>query len=38
MHVDLPLSTRDVVNLQAMVAMGERFDCPVGLSDHTPDV
>lgn len=26
------------VNLQAMVDMGERFGCFVGLSDHTPDV
>jgi len=27
----------DQVNLRAMVAMGERFDCLYGLSDHTPD-
>lgn len=26
------------VNLRAMQALGERFDCPVGLSDHTPDI
>jgi N,N'-diacetyllegionaminate synthase len=26
------------VNLRAMVAMGERFGLPYGLSDHTPDV
>ena len=26
------------VNLRAMVAMGERFDLPYGLSDHTPDI
>ena len=26
------------VNLRAMVAMGERFDLPFGLSDHTPDI
>jgi N,N'-diacetyllegionaminate synthase len=26
------------VHLRAMVAMGERFSCPFGLSDHTPDV
>jgi N,N'-diacetyllegionaminate synthase len=26
------------VNLSAMRALGERFSCPVGLSDHTPDI
>jgi len=26
------------INLRAMVAMGERFDLPYGLSDHTPDI
>jgi N,N'-diacetyllegionaminate synthase len=26
------------VNLKAMATLAERFDCPVGLSDHTPDV
>jgi N,N'-diacetyllegionaminate synthase len=26
------------VDLRAMVTMGERLDCLVGLSDHTPDV
>lgn len=26
------------VNLRAMLAMGERFDCPTGLSDHTPGI
>lgn len=26
------------VNLRAMPMLGERFACPVGLSDHTPDV
>jgi N-acetylneuraminate synthase len=26
------------VNLRAMVAMGERFGLPYGLSDHTPDI
>jgi N,N'-diacetyllegionaminate synthase len=26
------------VNLRAMVAMGDRFGLPFGLSDHTPDV
>ncbi len=26
------------VNLRAMVAMGERFQLPYGLSDHTPDI
>ncbi len=26
------------VNLRAMVAMGERFELPYGLSDHTPDI
>jgi N-acetylneuraminate synthase len=28
----------EAVNLRAMQALGERFDCLVGLSDHTPDV
>jgi N-acetylneuraminate synthase len=28
----------DQVNLRAMQLLAERFDCPVGLSDHTPDV
>ncbi|MDP6515398.1 MAG: N-acetylneuraminate synthase family protein [Alphaproteobacteria bacterium] len=27
----------DTVNLRAMVAMADRFDCPVGYSDHTGD-
>jgi N,N'-diacetyllegionaminate synthase len=26
------------VNLSAMRSLAERFDCPVGLSDHTPDI
>jgi len=26
------------VNLRAMDALAERFDCPVGISDHTPDI
>jgi N-acetylneuraminate synthase len=26
------------INLRAMDLLGERFDCPVGLSDHTPDI
>jgi N,N'-diacetyllegionaminate synthase len=26
------------VNLSAMRTLGERFDCPVGLSDHTPNI
>jgi N,N'-diacetyllegionaminate synthase len=26
------------VNLSAMRSLGERFDCPVGLSDHTADI
>jgi N,N'-diacetyllegionaminate synthase len=26
------------VNLSAMRVLRERFDCPVGLSDHTPDI
>jgi N,N'-diacetyllegionaminate synthase len=26
------------VNLSAMRSLRERFDCPVGLSDHTPDI
>jgi N,N'-diacetyllegionaminate synthase len=26
------------VNLRAMLALGEHFDCPVGLSDHTPGI
>jgi N-acetylneuraminate synthase len=26
------------VNLRAMATLAERYDCPVGLSDHTPDV
>jgi N,N'-diacetyllegionaminate synthase len=26
------------VNLRAMRTLGERFDCPVGLSDHTADI
>jgi N-acetylneuraminate synthase len=26
------------VNLRAMRTLAERFDCPVGLSDHTPDI
>ncbi|MCP9485407.1 MAG: N-acetylneuraminate synthase family protein [Gaiellaceae bacterium MAG52_C11] len=26
------------INLRAMVAMGERFGLPYGLSDHTPDI
>ncbi|MGI8596752.1 MAG: N-acetylneuraminate synthase family protein [Thermoleophilaceae bacterium] len=26
------------VNLRAMRTLGERFACPVGLSDHTPDI
>jgi N,N'-diacetyllegionaminate synthase len=26
------------VNLSAMRTLGERFDCPVGLSDHTPEI
>lgn len=26
------------VNLHALRMLSERFDCPVGLSDHTPDV
>ncbi|MBA3347260.1 MAG: N-acetylneuraminate synthase family protein [Actinobacteria bacterium] len=26
------------VHLRAMTAMGERFDLPYGLSDHTPDI
>jgi N,N'-diacetyllegionaminate synthase len=26
------------VNLSAMRALGERFDCPIGLSDHTSDI
>jgi N-acetylneuraminate synthase len=26
------------VNLQAMAVLAERYDCPVGLSDHTPDI
>jgi sialic acid synthase SpsE len=28
----------ELVNLRAMVAMGERLGVPYGLSDHTPDV
>lgn len=28
----------ELVNLRAMVAMGERFGCSFGLSDHTPDI
>lgn len=28
----------ELVNLRAMVALGERFGHPVGLSDHTPDI
>jgi sialic acid synthase SpsE len=26
------------VNLRAMDALAERFDCAVGISDHTPDI
>jgi N,N'-diacetyllegionaminate synthase len=28
----------ELVNLRAMETLKERFDCPVGLSDHTPDI
>jgi N,N'-diacetyllegionaminate synthase len=28
----------ELVNLRAMVAMGERLGAPFGLSDHTPDI
>jgi N,N'-diacetyllegionaminate synthase len=28
----------ELVNLRAMATLAERFGCPVGLSDHTPDV
>ena len=28
----------ELVNLRAMVAMGERLGCVYGLSDHTPDI
>lgn len=28
----------ELVNLRAMRTLGERFKCPVGLSDHTPDI
>jgi len=28
----------DKVNLRAMDALAERFDCVVGISDHTPDI
>ncbi|MBA2637588.1 MAG: N-acetylneuraminate synthase family protein, partial [Solirubrobacterales bacterium] len=28
----------ELVNLRGMATLAERYDCPVGLSDHTPDV
>jgi N,N'-diacetyllegionaminate synthase len=28
----------ELVNLRAMPMLAERFGCPVGLSDHTPDI
>lgn len=31
-------SPPEKINLRAMVGMAERYDCPVGLSDHTPDI
>jgi N,N'-diacetyllegionaminate synthase len=28
----------ELVNLRGMETLAERYDCPVGLSDHTPDI